>query len=232
MTNRLLAQLAETRSGNDRANVLEELRRLILSGGAPPGTQIMPADIADTFGVSAIPVREALKTLVGEGLVDHQRNSGYHVSQLSLDELKEIYFVRGVLEQAALARSVEKITDAQIAAATEFHHELLTATKFNDGKAFHDVSRRFHTTLTAPCAMPRLLNMFDATWNLTEPFQVMRSVDAPTQAKLNSDHADLLAAFTARDTSAVLAAASVHHARLEEAIIETSESLGVRPDLA
>ena len=93
------------------------------------------------------------------------------------------------------------------------------------------MSRRFHTTLTAPCAMPRLLNMFDATWNLTEPFQVMRSVDSPTQAKLNSDHADLLAAFTARDTSAVLAAAGVHHARLEEAIIETSESLRVRPDL-
>lgn len=231
MTNRLLVQLAETRSGSDRANVLEELRRLILSGGAPPGTQIMLADIADAFGVSAIPVREALKTLVGEGLVDHQRNSGYHVSQLSLAELKEIYFVRGVLEQAALARSVSNITDAQIAAATEFHQELLTATKFNDGKAFHDVSRQFHTTLTAPCAMPRLLNMFDATWNLTEPFQVMRSVDSPTQAKLNSDHADLLAAFSARDTSAVLAAAGVHHARLEEAIIETSESLGVRPDL-
>ena len=117
MANRLLAQLAETRTPNTRANVLEELRRLILSGGAPPGTQIPPAEIADAFGVSPIPVREALKTLVGEGLIVHRRNAGYRVSQLSTEELREIYFVRGTLEQAALAQSVERIDAATLRAA-------------------------------------------------------------------------------------------------------------------
>ncbi|MGV9858564.1 GntR family transcriptional regulator [Gordonia sp. NPDC003425] len=229
VTGRLVAQLAETRSGNDRANVVEELRRLILSGGAPPGAQIMPGEVADVFALSPIPVREALKTLVGEGLVVHQRNSGYHVSQLSLAELKEIYFVRGVLEQAALGRAVDNITDTDLAGAAVFHQELVTATKYKDGKAFHTVSRQFHAALTTPCAMPRLLNMFDATWNLTEPFQVMRVVNAETQDKLNVDHANLLAAFADRDTTAVLEVARTHHDRLESAIIETAESLGVKP---
>ncbi|MFT4041659.1 MAG: GntR family transcriptional regulator [Gordonia sp. (in: high G+C Gram-positive bacteria)] len=230
MANRLVAQLAETRSGNDRANVVEELRRLILSGGAPPGTHIMPGEVADAFQVSPIPVREALKTLVGEGLVEHRRNSGYRVSRLSLAELNEIYFVRGILEQAALSRAVNNISAADLALARSYHDEMVTATKYQDGMAFHTASRLFHMTLATPCAMLRLLNMFAATWNLTEPFQVMRAVDSDTQVKFNADHAELLAAFTDRDTAAVLEAARAHHNRIEAAIIETGGALHVLDD--
>lgn len=230
MTERLIAQLVETRSDNTRANVLEELRRLILSGGAPPGAQIPPGEVADAFQVSPIPVREALKTLVGEGLVVHQRNAGYRVSQMSVDELREIYFVRGVLEQAALAGAVDQIDDAGLDRARGRHDELVTAAKYNDSKAFHDISREFHRELTTPCAMPRLLNMFENTWNLTEPFQVMRSVGSQTQDALNADHAALLDAFAARDTAAVLEVGQVHHQRLESAIIETAADLVVRHD--
>lgn len=230
MTDRLLAQLADTRTGNERANVLEELRRLILSGGAPPGTQIPPAEIADAFQVSPIPVREALKTLVAEGLVVHRPNAGYHVSQPSTDELREIYFVRGTLEQAALTRAVELIDESALQIARDRHAELLVAVKYNDGKAFHDVSREFHRALTTPCAMPRLLNMFEATWNLTEPFQMMRAVTSETQAALNTDHEDLLDAFADRDTPAVLEVARRHHQRLESAIVEAADLLDVRHD--
>lgn len=218
MSDRLIAQLVETRTGNTRANVLEELRRLILSGKAVPGTQIPPAEIAKAFGVSAIPVREALKTLVGEGLVDHQPNSGYHVSMLSTDELREIYFVRGVLEEAALLRAVERITPADLERARAHHEELLTAARFDDRKAFHDVSRDFHRCLVEPCGMPRLLTMFEATWNMTEPFQAMRTVTTDVQHQLNDDHAHLLDAFADRDPQRVVEIAREHHTRLETAI--------------
>ncbi|MFW0783983.1 GntR family transcriptional regulator [Gordonia sp. CPCC 206044] len=230
MADRLIAQLIETRSGNARADALEELRRLILSGGAPPGSLIAPAEVADVLGVSTIPVREALKTLVGEGLVVHRRNAGYRVGQLSADELREIYFVRGTLEQAALTTAVDRIDERSLEFARRRHHELVTAVKFDDRKAFHEISRQFHRALAAPCAMPRLLHMFEATWNLTEPFQVMRSVRTPVQQALNDDHAALLAAFAARDAAAVLDVARVHHQRLEGAVIETAADLELRHD--
>ncbi|HCS58839.1 MAG TPA: GntR family transcriptional regulator [Gordonia polyisoprenivorans] len=228
--NLLVAKLVEVRSHHEHANIEEELRRLILSGGAPPGTVIPPGEVADAFRVSPIPVREALKTLVGEGLVVHQRNSGYRVSSLSTDELKEIYFVRGILEQAALAQAVDRASEADIAAARGCHEQLVSATKWGDGKSFHDVSRQFHMCLTAPCAMPRLLSMFESTWNLTEPFQIMRSVSSATQELLNDDHAALLDGFTARDVSAVLDVANTHHTRLETAILETAGRLGLPPE--
>ncbi|NDK90687.1 GntR family transcriptional regulator [Gordonia desulfuricans] len=221
MPNRLVTRLAQVRSHSGHPNVEEELRRLILSGDAPPGTQIPPGEVADVFKVSPIPVREALKTLVGEGLVVHQRNAGYRVSTLSAEELTEIYFVRGVLEQAALARAVELIDDDAIASARECHEQLLTATKFHDGKSFHDLTRRFHSSLTTPCAMPRLLSMLDSTWNLTEPSQIMRDVGEATQQALNDDHAALLDAFGQRDTALILEIAKVHHSRLQAAILES-----------
>ncbi|GAC67753.1 putative GntR family transcriptional regulator [Gordonia soli NBRC 108243] len=208
--------------------MLSELRRLMLSGGAPPGAQIAPGEIADAFGVSPIPVREALQTLVGEGLVVHRPHAGYRVCELSLAELREIYFVRGVLEQAALARAVELIRSEDLELARAQHQELLTAARFDDRTAFHATSRMFHRTLTAPCDMPRLMHMFEATWNLTDPFQVMRAVTADTRRRLNDDHAALLDAFAARDVDAVAQVARLHHGRLESAIVETAESLSVR----
>ena len=62
------------------ADVLDGLRRVILAGDAPPGLTVPPEDVATVFGVSVIPVREALKTLVGEGLVEHRPRGGYTVA--------------------------------------------------------------------------------------------------------------------------------------------------------
>jgi len=86
--------------------VLSELRRVIASGQVPPGSPIPLDDVAAFFGVSLIPVREALKTLLGEGLLDHQPRLGYTVTQLSPAEIDELYVVRGALEAAALDAAV------------------------------------------------------------------------------------------------------------------------------
>ncbi len=60
--------------------VLDESRTVILAGHAPPGVVINVDDVAGRFAVNRIPVREALKTLVGEGLVDHRPRAGYVVA--------------------------------------------------------------------------------------------------------------------------------------------------------
>ena len=96
----LLTQLVIDAPGSPQQTILDELRRVILSGSAPPGTPIPLGDVADVFGVSRIPVRESLKTLVGESLVDHRHQFGYTVAQLTPAELREMYIVRETLEAA------------------------------------------------------------------------------------------------------------------------------------
>src|SRR4051794_10986599 len=94
--------------GRATGNVLDELRAAILDGGVPPGTPIPVDQVAGALGVSRIPVREALMTLIGEGLVDHRPNGGYRVAMMTAREFADIYVVREALETAALREAVAR----------------------------------------------------------------------------------------------------------------------------
>src|SRR3954468_15765584 len=95
-----VAALTSTeRSG---AAVLGEMTRVILAGDAPPGMRIPQEEVAAVLEVSIVPVREALKTLVGQGLVEHELRGGYTVARLTDAELQELYLGRGGRERAAL----------------------------------------------------------------------------------------------------------------------------------
>ncbi|WP_270887173.1 GntR family transcriptional regulator [Pedococcus sp. 5OH_020] len=202
--------------------VLSELRRVIVSGQVPPGSPIPLDDVAAFFGVSLIPVREALKTLLGEGLLAHQPRLGYTVTALSSAELEELYVVRGALEAAALDAAVRQSTAADHARATAIHAKLVDAVATRDAAGFQHASRDFHEALLAPCRMPRLLHMLDIAWNLTEPFQTMMQLTEDERAELRADHEAMLAAFTARDAERLRAVSGEHHDRLAACIARLS----------
>ena len=205
------------RAGPSQSTVLDELRGCLLDGEVPPGTPIPVDEVAAVFGVSRIPVREALKTLIGEGLVEHRPNQGYRVAVLTAEELAEIYLVREVLETAALRAALARAgpdDDAEAVAA----HEALGGARGRDSRVFHRESRRFHRALVAPCGMRRLLGMLEAAWNLTEPLRPMAHLTDPERERLHADHQRLLEAFLARDPEGLLAATGMHYDRLRSVL--------------
>lgn len=214
----LIARLVSDQPGSSQAVILAELRRCLLDGGVPPGTAIPLDEVAAVFGVSPIPVREALKTLLGEGLVEHRPNAGYRVAMLTSEELHEMYLVRGVLETAALTAAVMQSTVDDHAHARDAHRALEEAVAVEDVRAYHRESRRFHLALVRPCGMRRLLGMFESAWNITEPLQPMAHVAATDRARLHRDHGEMLTAFLARDADALVAAARAHHERLQSSL--------------
>lgn len=137
------------------ADVLDGLRRVILGGAAPPGLAVPPEDVAAVFGVSVIPVREALKTPVGEGLVEHPPAAATRW-RLTAAELHELYLVRGVPERAALGAAVARAGAADHERARTAHDTLDQALRDGDERGYHRESRRFHLALVAPAGMLRL----------------------------------------------------------------------------
>lgn len=216
----LLARLVVDAPGRPQQAILDELRRVILDGAVLPGTPIPLAEVADLFGVSQIPVREALKTLIGEGLVTHRSNFGYAVAQLTPAELREMYIVRETLEAASLAAAVANATDEDIVRITEANDALQHAIRENDPVAYHRHSRHFHIALTRPSRMYRLLNMLEAAWNMTEPVQSMVHVDQCDRELLHADHLDMVEAFLAGDAE-LLIDISQRHAQRLNAVIAT-----------
>ncbi len=200
---------------------------MILDGAVPPGTPIPVGEVADMFGVSHIPVRESLKILTGEGLVQHRPHSGYAVAQLTASELAEMYLVRETLETAAMTAAIRRATDAERALLSEVHDTLEQALKFDDAQAYHRHSRRFHLALSRPSRMLRLVHMLESAWNITEPVQLMVHVQPSQRVLLHEDHRVMLRAFVAGDAESLLSAATTHNERLNAVVASLPSHTGL-----
>ncbi len=217
----VLFKLAVDRTGSSGApqqRIVDELRRVILDGAVPPGTPIPVGEVAELFKVSHIPVRESLKTLTGEGLVQHRPNAGYAVAQLTSSELAEMYIVRETLESAAMAAAIHAATDDDHAHLREVHRNLEQALKFDDAQAYHRQSREFHMALSRPSRMLRLVHMLESAWNITEPVQLMVHVEHSQRAVLHEDHQHMLTAFLDGDADELLSASMIHNKRLNAVV--------------
>nr|WP_240895073.1 GntR family transcriptional regulator [Kineococcus siccus] len=174
--------------------------------------------MAAQHDVSRIPVREALMTLVGEGLVEHRPRRGYTVSRLAEGELAELFAVRGTLELAALAVAVAVGGGEDVRRAQAAHEALGRAVAADDEREYHRQSRAFHVALTRPSRMPRLLGVFDRVWDLTEPYRPMEDLGRQEAATLHAEHSAMLAAFAAGDAEALLAVAAEHQKHLSDRV--------------
>jgi DNA-binding GntR family transcriptional regulator len=163
-------------------------------------------------------VRESLKILVGEGLVEQHARGAYTVARLARSELLELYAARGVLENAVLAAAVAAAGPDDHAHARAAHDLLDAAVRSGDLRAYHRESRGFHFALLAPARMRRFGAMVESAWNLTESYRPMAHLTDADRERLHADHREMLAAFVTGDAETLLARAAAHHRRLLDAI--------------
>ncbi|MDT0319167.1 GntR family transcriptional regulator [Streptomyces millisiae] len=136
--------------------VLEHLTRAILTGVLEPGSPLVENELAARFGVSKTPVREALKTLAGRGLVVMSEYRGAWVRTVDAAMARSVYDVRLLLEPEALSRTVASGGD--LAAA---HAALDRADAAADTAERSLANRDFHRALYLPCGNPLLVRMLD-----------------------------------------------------------------------
>lgn len=109
--------------------ISDALTESILDGSLPMGEKLGTQDLANRFGVSRMPVREALITLVNSGLVEAMPYAGYRVSGLRADRIQQIYVIRGALEPLLAEKACSLISDEQIDTLSESLHKMTQATQ-------------------------------------------------------------------------------------------------------
>lgn len=159
--------------GESLGLITRELRADILGGKLRPGERIHQHAVAQRFGTSRSPVREALKMLQSEGLVLVLPNAGARVSRLDPGELDDVYWLREHVEPAAIARSAANLTDAQLASLRADLDELdrLAEGPLDPG-ALLTVDRRFHRTALSGADSQRLFQIVEGFWNVAEPYRL------------------------------------------------------------
>jgi DNA-binding GntR family transcriptional regulator len=186
--------------------VLENLKRAILTGELTPGQPLVETDLAGQLGVSKTPVREALKTLAGAGLVTMSPYKGAVVRSVTAQEAWHMYDLRLLLEPEALGRSIAARHDWTVARLA-----LDRAATATDQAERSLANRDFHRELYGGCGNPMLIRILDdlrdqtalvsaAAWRRGDDWKVeageQRAVlDAATSA-VASNSADLAAAAT------------------------------------
>jgi DNA-binding GntR family transcriptional regulator len=136
--------------------VLEAIKHAILTGELKPGRPLVETDLADVLGVSKTPVREALKTLAGAGLVTMSQYKGATVRVVDDEQARHVYDARLLIEPEALARAVAAGHQWQVA-----HAALARADSARDQAERSLANRDFHRALYAGCGNPLLVRMLD-----------------------------------------------------------------------
>jgi DNA-binding GntR family transcriptional regulator len=152
--------------------VVDGIRDMILNGQLKPGDWLRQDQLAETFGVSAMPVREALRQLQAEGLVVLHRRRGAAVAALSVSEGEEIYRIREVLEALAVQWAAENLERIPI----ERLHLLLQEIEAAEAR-FDDVDQRLHLvrefffTIFQASEREHLLRMLSSLWDLSHQYR-------------------------------------------------------------
>ena len=178
--------------------------------GCRPGQRVNQEEWATRTGVSLIPVREALRALAGEGLVEYRPRRGYAVTELDLDDLEEVYRLRQVLEADALRRGVPRATSRDVAA---LHRDAAAYIRAKDVASRLAANRRFHARLHALAASRVLSRLIDLLWDSTEAYRALYYSLEGEAEEAERAHEAIVAAVADGDAARAVALQDAHRER-------------------
>lgn len=173
--------------GSTAVAIADGLRHSILHGDYQPGDRIVQDQLAQKYGGSRIPVREALRALESEGLVRLVANTGAWVASLTMAECSEVYQTRERLEPLLLRYSAETLTGDKLA---ELEQMAVQMENSSDIEEFLELDRDFHLKMYQGASTLILQELVTRLWNTTQPYRraYTKLVGADNRRVFHSEH--------------------------------------------
>lgn len=216
----------------------EWLREAILAGEYPPGAALNQMLLAETIGISTTPLRESLRRLSSEGLVELESHRDARVTALSAVEARGIIEMRRVLDPLALELAAERRTQSDIEQIIAAQQRLEASSDGvpSDGSALDSrAHREFHTVLYRASHNPLLISTLDLLWDKAERYrqlglQTVADHEEDLEAKRrrkSADHADLVDSITSADPAR---AGEVMRRHIRHSLVANAAEALARPD--
>jgi DNA-binding GntR family transcriptional regulator len=181
-----------------------KLRGQILSGDLVHGERLAEEELAETLGISRTPVREALRRLASEGLVEVTPNRGASVAQWDTADLQEIFDLRSILESHATERAAVMADTGVTAALSKICDAMDGVFARMDGEkslpALADLNRRFHTTIIEAAKSPRLASMVESLTHVPVVMQTFSKYSPTALERSLRHHREIVDAVKAHDS--------------------------------
>ncbi|KKB12209.1 hypothetical protein VE25_08935 [Devosia geojensis] len=175
------------------------LRSMILTGEMPPGTRLREQQLCEQLGVSRTPVREALRTLAAEGLVDLLPNRSVVVSQVRAPDIADLFTVFGTIEGLAAEMACRKITEAEIAEIGRLLAEMVDLHTNKDRAAYMRVNQLIHRRTVEIADSPVLYSVWQSLLPRVERARALANLDTGRWTQALIEHTKMFTALAARD---------------------------------
>lgn len=181
--------------------IAERLRDAILSGEHPAGAQLRQDALAESFGVSRIPLREALFQLEGEGLVRIVPHKGAVVAGLSMDEIDDVFDLRATLEKRLIEDSIPRLTAADFAPINRACAEFEVVVAAGEIARTGEINADLHLALYAAARRPKTLSIVAGLLRTSERYTRLQLASSKGMEKAASEHRELVALARERDVA-------------------------------
>lgn len=196
--------------------VAEQLRTAILEGKYKPGEWLRQEKLAQELNVSQMPVREALKELAAEGLIEHVPYRGVRVIEFSIDDVSELYEHRAFLESRAAANAAKNITDEELTKLQTLMDAMEKYSAPEHVSAYREYNRQFHQTIFLASRNNYLIRALQQMWTNFPTMLIGNFAQTAAQPVSERDmvdtkeHQNILNALFNHDAEAVEQAMKIH----------------------
>ena len=192
------------------AALRDRLRAEILSGKIPAGARLTTASLVKRFGISQMPVREALQALQGEGLITIAPHRGAGVQRFDAKRVRNVYDLRGALESLLIRLAVPNLTNRAMAKLAELHRQIAERVAAEDFGEVFDLNREFHNLIYRHADNDEALQSYDRYAQLLGTLRAHFGFSRTRMRTMVSEHEEILETLRIQDEDRLALLARSH----------------------
>ena len=204
-----------------REVIFNTLRDAIIVGELKPGERLMEVKLAEKMGVSRTPVREAIRKLELEGLVNMLPRKGAHVADLSVKDIMDVLEVRASLDGLATSLAAERISEDELKELKHVHYQFINFVEKENLQGSIKKDVEFHEIIYRASRNEKLIQIVNNLREQVHRFRVIYLKDYVSVKELIKEHQEIYDAITGKDTEKAQSAAQRHIKNQEETIIKS-----------
>ena len=200
--------------------VVEHLRNFIVEGLLAPGIKLNERELCNTLGISRTPLREALKVLAAEGLIDITPNRGATVSHMSEAEIREMFELMSGLESFSGELACERITPAELTEIKALHYTMLACHAQGDLPGYYAQNHQIHDRINLAARNDALRQIYVSTNRRLQALRFRSNFQTTKWDKAVQEHDEMIKALEARDGARLATILRQHLLEKRDAVLQ------------
>ncbi|HHL39696.1 MAG TPA: GntR family transcriptional regulator [Deltaproteobacteria bacterium] len=186
-----------------RERIVDFVKDAVVSGRLKPGDRVPEAELAETFGISRTPIREAFRQLESEGFLTVTPRKGAVITSITDRDVREFYAIKSILEGYAARVACERLTERDIRRLASLNVQMGRCADRDDVKGFFRLDNLFHEIFLRACGNEKLLTLLG---QLVQQFERLRIASLSVRGRMHTSvrqHGEIIDAFRSRDADLV-----------------------------